>query len=307
MLQDMVLLSGLDGNFANFCAAYTGMARNRLHSLNHLFGTLSNNLQSNYIVGRMALKQQWSDMTTIGENKVRDCLKSIGFIVEKIPESSQQTPDFLVKDEVSRYVIEVKDKDNQKFIDLIDGKNIHGKVNLEYDNVISRIIREGAGQLDSYHSQEKIFRIIWFFIGTNFFGGSLSSQIGKTLYGLQEIEGYKVTGEFFQTMCYYFTFSEFFRSKQLDAVVVQSPNETVLCVNDFSVQRDELRQTRLYQSFVENNLYIIEPSKSRCCIADDFTSLDRKNSKAVADFICKKYNLREITAYSYNLVNLPIE
>jgi hypothetical protein len=246
-------------------------------------------------------------MATVGENEVRNYLKSIGFTVTKIRESSQQTPDFLVSDEVSQYVIEVKDKDNQKFIDLIDGKNTDGKVNLEYDNVISGIIREGVSQLDSYNGQEKTFRIIWFFIDTNFFGGSLSSQIGKTLYGLQEIEGYKVNGKFFQTICYYFTFSEFFRSKQLDAVVVQSPNETVLCVNDFSVQRDELRQTRLYQSFVENNLYIIEPSKSRCCTADDFTSLDRKNSKAVADFIGRKYNLREITAYSYNLVNLPIE
>lgn len=246
-------------------------------------------------------------MAKAGENEVRSYLKSIGFIVTKIPESSQRTPDFLVSDEVNQYVIEVKDKDNQKFIDLVDGKNTNRKVNLEYDNVISGIIREGVAQLDSYDSQEKIFRMIWFLIDTNLFGGSLSSQIGKTLYGLQEIEGYKANGEFFQTICYYFTFSEFFRNKQLDAVVVQSPNETVLCVNDFSSQRDEFRQTKLYQSFVESNLYIIEPSKSRCCIADDFTSLDRKNSKAVTEFIGRKYNLRKITAYSYNLVNFPIE
>lgn len=246
-------------------------------------------------------------MTTIGENRVNEYLMSLGFIVTKIPETSQQTPDFLVSDEVSQYVIEVKDKDNQKFIDLIHSNNRDSKVNLEYDNVISGIIREGVSQLDSYISQEKVFRIIWFFIDTNFFGGSLSLQIGKTLYGLQEIEGYKLNGEFFQTICYYFTFSEFFRSKQLDAVVIQSPKEIVLCVNDLSLQSDELRQTRLYQTFSKSKLNIIEPSKSRCCIADDFTSLDRKNSKAVAEFVCRKYNLREITAYSYNLVNLPIE
>lgn len=246
-------------------------------------------------------------MATVGENEVRNYLQSLDFTVIKIPESSQQTPDFLVNDEVSRYVIEVKDKDNQKFIDLVNGENADGKVNLEYDNVISGIIKEGVSQLDSYESQGKIFKVIWFFIDTNFFGGSVSSQIGKTLYGLQEIEGYKANGEFFQTLCFYFTFSEFYRSKQLDAVVIQSPNETVLCANDFSVQRDEFRQTRLYQSFVENKLHIIEPSKSRCCIADDFTCLDRKNSKTVADFIGKKYNLRKITVYSYTLVNLPIE
>lgn len=246
-------------------------------------------------------------MATVGEHKVRNYMRSLGFTVTKIPEHSQQTPDFVVEDGISQYVIEVKDKDSQKFIDLINDEKADGKVNLEYDNVISGIIREGVNQLDSYESQSKFFRVIWFYIDTNFFANSVSLQIGKTLYGLQEIEGYKANGEFFQTLCFYFTFSEFYRSKRLDAVVVQSPNEIVLCLNDFSVQRDEFRQTRFYQSFVENKLHIIEPSKSRCCIADDFSSLDRKNSRVVADFICKKYNLQKITSYSYTLVSLPIE
>lgn len=245
-------------------------------------------------------------MATHGENEVRKYLEAIGFSVTKIPETSQQTPDFLVDDEASHYVIEVKDKDNQKFIDLINSQTVSDKVNLEYDNTISSIIREGVKQLDSYKKHEKHFKALWFFIDTNFFGGSISAQIGKTLYGLQELEGYKTSGEFFQTLCFYFTFSEFYRNKRLDAVIVQSPSETVLCINDFSIKRDELRQTKLYQSFVGNGLYIIEPSKSHCCVADDFT-LDRKNSKAVAEFIGKKYNLRKITAYSYALFNLPLE
>lgn len=247
-----------------------------------------------------------SEMSTVGENEVRKYLETLGFSVAKIPESSQQTPDFLVKDEAFQYVIEVKDRNNQKFIDLLNSPTANGNVNLEYDNAISGIVREGVKQLDSYENQGEAFKALWFFIDTNIFGGSISAQIGKTLYGFQELEGYKTNGEYFQTLCFYFTFSEFYRNQQLDAVIVQSPKETVLCVNDFSVQRDKLRQTRLYRSFLQNGLYVIEPSKSRCCVADDFT-LDRKNSKEVAEYIGKKYNLKKITAYSYSSFNLPLE
>lgn len=246
-------------------------------------------------------------MLTVGESEVWKYLSTFGFNITKIPKSpTKQTPDFLVEDETAQYVIEVKDKENQKFIDLINIQNTSDKVDLDYDNAISGIIRKGIRQLDSYKNQGKIFKVLWFFIGTTLFGDTISTQIGKTLYGLQELEGYKNSGEYFQTLCFYFTASEFYRNTQLDAVIVQSPKEIVFCVNDFSVQRDELRQTRLYQSFIEKGLHIIEPSKSHCCVADDL-SLDRRNSKVMAEYISKKYNLREITAYSVSFLNLPLE
>lgn len=249
---------------------------------------------------------KWSGMSTNGENQVRNYLEALGFSVTKIPETLEKTPDFLVKDEVFQYVIEVKDKDDQKFIDLLSSHAASNTVNLEYDNTISSIIREGVKQLDSYESQGEAFKALWFFIDPNIFGGSVSAQIGKTLYGLQELEGYKTNGEFFQTLCYYFTFSEFHKNQQLDAVIVQSPQEMVLCMNDFSIQRDKLRQTKLYQSFSKDGLQIIEPSKTRCCVADDFT-LDRRNSKAIAEYLGKKYNLKKITSYTYALFNRPLE
>lgn len=244
---------------------------------------------------------------TLGEKQVRKYLETLGFHVTKIPESPlRQEPDFLVRDEVSQYLIEIKDKDNQKFIDLLNSQPANDKVNLEFDNSISAIIRDSARQLDSYEGQGEIFKILWFFVGANIFDSSISMQIGKTLYGLQELEGYKRSGEFFQTLCFYFTYSEFYRCKQLDAVIVQSSEEKVLCVNDFSSKRDSLRQARLYQHFYQNGLQIIEPSKSHCYVADDFT-LDRKNSKEVAEYVGRKYDLKKITAYTYSLFNLPLE
>ena len=243
-------------------------------------------------------------MSTIGENLVQSYLELHGFMVTKIPETSiRKSPDFLVEDGNTRYIIEVKDKDNQKFIDLLYGKRECNKVDLEFDNVISRKIRKGAKQLNSYKKQGKIFKVLWFCVHADLFVDSLTIQIGKTLYGLQELEGYKNSGKYFQTLCFYFTFSEFYKNKQLDAVVVHSPNEIVLCVNDFSVQLEELHQTKLYHHFVDKGFYIIEPSKSRFCIADDF-SLDRNNNKAVAEYIGHKYNMREIRIPKTALFNL---
>lgn len=244
---------------------------------------------------------------TAGEIEVKNYLESFKFKVAKIDEvSTHQSPDFLVEDENSQYIIEVKDKENQKFINLINSQTRSDKIDLEYDNAISSIVREGAKQLDSYKKKGKIFKVLWFFVNVNLFGGAISTQIRKTLYGLQEIEGYKKSGEYFHGICFYFTFSEFYRNKLLDAVIVQSPAETVLCMNDLSTQRDELRKTKLYQLFVEKKLQIIEPSNRGYYIADDF-SLDRKNRKAVAEYIGNKYNLREIKVYTHFLFNLPLD
>lgn len=252
--------------------------------------------------------------STYGENTVQNFLQSFGFTIAKIPELPEQklkTPDFLVTDQSVQYLIEVKDKEDNKFMDLINSR-ISGEktVGLEYDNTISSIIKEGANQLDSYDKTGNKFKVLWFFIDAALFSSQVSRQIDRTLYGLQEIEGYTKSGKFFQTRCFYFTYSDFYRHKQLDAVIVQRPNEIVLCMNDFSSRSNELRQSKIYQLFEEKGFHIIEPSQmekdSRCFIADNF-SISRKDSESVANYIGKKYNLRQIIAYDFSMFNLPLE
>lgn len=253
--------------------------------------------------------------TTYGENAVQNFLKSFGFNVTKIPELPEQnkeTPDFLVKDESTHYIIEIKDKEDQKFRGLVNSR-VPGKktVGLEYNNTIAGIIKDGASQLDAYEKTGNKFKVIWFFIDTSVFSAHISRQIGWTLYGLRELEGYTKNGKYFGPKgCFYFTYSDFYKYKLLDAVVVHGPNEIVLCMNDFSHHSNKLRQTKFYRLFEKEKLHIIEPLKlekeSRCFIVDDF-SIDRKNSETVADYIGRKYNLRQITAYDFSLFNFPLD
>ena len=152
--------------------------------------------------------------------------------------------------------------------------------------------------------------MLWFFIDANLFYNPVSWQIENLLYGLQELEGPTITGNYLRGKCFYFGYSEFYRNKQLDAVIIQSQGSLTLNMNDFSAQCDELRQTKLYRLFVEGNLRIIEPSKMEkdklCLIADDFF-LSRKDSQAVADYIRTKYGFREIKAYNHPLLNFSLD
>ena len=62
-------------------------------------------------------------MPTIGETEVRNLLEPLEFTVTKIPElSTQETPDFLVEDKNAQYLIEVKDRGDKKFIELLIAK-----------------------------------------------------------------------------------------------------------------------------------------------------------------------------------------
>jgi hypothetical protein len=42
-------------------------------------------------------------------------------------------------------------------------------------------------------------------------------------------------------------------------------------------------------------------------IVDDDFSINRKNSKAVAQYLGEKYNLHEITAYKFSMFNFPLD
>ena len=70
-----------------------------------------------------------SEMSTVGEKEVRKYLETLSFDVSQIPEASHQTPDFLVNDETAQYGIEVKDQENQQFIDFLSRQIASDKVN----------------------------------------------------------------------------------------------------------------------------------------------------------------------------------
>jgi hypothetical protein len=252
--------------------------------------------------------------STYGQIAVQDFLELFGFTVMNIPEVPEQQremPDYLVEDGEIQYIVEVKDKEDQNFIELIDSKGPGEKtITLGHRNRISGIIKKGVEQLDSYEKIGERLKILWFYIDDALFGGLTARQIAWTLYGLMEIEGTTRSNKYYHAGCFYFTYNDFHRYKQLDAVIIQRPEEIVLCINEFSHWYTILNSTKLYQLFRKENLVIMDPPQmekdGRCFTAVD-CNISRNDTKAIAEHIAAKYGLRQITARDFFLFNLPLD
>ena len=224
------------------------------------------------------------------------------------------------------YVIEVKSKKTDEvFMALLESRVPGEKtLSLGYRNRLSGIIRKGANQLDSFTCGNDEFKLLWFALGTirlekimlregekslRWLENIVGRQLVSTLYGQVDVEGYNQNSEFFQSGCFYFLNSEFFRYKQLNAVVIQSTEGLLLCVNDLSEKYEEFLNSHLYNYFKKECQFIIDPKRmeieGRCLVVHG--NIDRKNDGVVIHHLIQKYNLRDLRVYKHVLVNMPLD
>jgi hypothetical protein len=261
------------------------------------------------------------------EAAVQEFFLSRGFVVSKIPEADEQTPDFLVKDREHQYLVEVKDKrTNQTLMELLESPLPGDKsLPLGYQNRLAGIIRKSVDQLVSYTEAPEIFKVIWFALNEMtldkwilrqgepsppFLEKVTQRQLFTTLYGYRDIEGYTQNGTSFKTGCFYFRNSDFFRyRKQLQAVIIHTTEEIVFCINDLSEQYHEFCRTALYHKWQCEGMLIIEPSKmeaERGCLVVD-GDVDRNDANLVIHHLVQRYNLRHVRLYEFDLFNYPLD
>jgi hypothetical protein len=245
------------------------------------------------------------------EALVQGFLVSQGCTVERIPEATAegvQRPDFLVD---SLYVVELKSRGDQKFAELLTSA-IPGekRLSIGYRNKISSIVEEGAEQLDSWGEAQDKFRILWFLITDSVFEKLIARQIVWTLYGLTELEGYTREDEWYSAGCFYFTYSEFYKHRQIDAVFIQTSDGNVLCINEFSSQYERFRSSEFHRLAKCEGWLIWDPPqmvKEGKCFSLADVDFSRSDPDAVLDHIARKYNLRQVDSYEFHLVNYPLD
>jgi Holliday junction resolvase len=246
------------------------------------------------------------------ETAVEEFLKSHGFSVKRIPEAptkGERRPDFMVACE---YVVEIKSRRDPKFAELLASQIPDEKppLSIGYKARISSIVKDGVEQLISYEEAQGALKILWFFIDNPLFGGLIARQIVWTLYGLMELEGYTQSENWYSAPCFYFTYNEFYKYRQLDAVFIQGTEENVLCINEFSGRYDRFHTTAFYQRAVREEWVILDPRQmereSKCFTLVD-CDVSRKDHNAVLDYIAHKYNLRQVNAQVFCLVNYPLD
>mgnify|MGYP001599775662 CR=1 FL=1 len=236
-------------------------------------------------------------MKSKSEEFVRLRLERAGFDVTKLDEHGCRQPDFLVNDGTYTYLLEVKSKFPNPVRAAKRGKALHihqtysetGPIG--YDDRIARILRDAEKQL---HSKARIadFRIIWIF-AEGYDANAKLQMVRSTLYGTCGI--FDLDDLQFNKPCLYFHYSEFLRmGARIDAVVISSIQNGLICLNMFSSRYSELRDSRMCKEIGIEVLDPISAERDGAVLIADVRG-SRKDVRIPLRYIQEKYGRPRLT------------
>lgn len=229
------------------------------------------------------------------EMALRDWL---GCAVTKIPVGQEKTPDFLAVLEGQHFLIEVKTKaedpheSHRRYASLDAGELFESWQPLGRKNTLSGLVRDVAAQLGAHAAAEDCICLAWF-VTVGYGASARRDQVEATLYGSTTVADWSDGGG--AAPCYYFTYSDFFRFKEvLDGAVVSNFSEARLLLNNHSRNYARLRHSSLRAKFGEG---VCDPpmaeSEGKAFIVDG--DVDRVDEGEVLTFLRKKYKQDKLT------------
>ncbi|WP_105255175.1 hypothetical protein [Pseudoalteromonas sp. T1lg75] len=233
------------------------------------------------------------------ENTVIDYLSKFDVIAEKIEETKEKTPDFIVRGE-DNVLIELKEKfdadiehETQEST-LAKGDVFQRTHTTGYWNSISSVITKGIKQLKAQKSNTKSKYCFLFIVTSGVNPSTQVKQFESTFYGRKSI--IDVGSESNQAVwCYYFYHSLFSIHKNAidGAFVVDSNNgQTRLLINDQSPQYESVKSSEFLSKF-RGKIGIVDPveleASNEIYIAD--TTIPRNDEDAVKEFVFNKYGI----------------
>jgi len=230
------------------------------------------------------------------EGFVERGLRSMGFDVRRIAVGATKKPDFLVRDGMHTYLIEVKDKfpDRKKLRRrkevLLKGEVYDEHESTGYRNAVSAMIREAADQLAAFADQRVDFRIIWLHARGRHPDVQMS-QFRATLYGARDIVDLgDVVGTCTARPCLYFGFAEFFNLRDvLDGAFVSTDQMGLFCLNQLSPRYAALKTSALCRAF-EPGVYdpLLKEREGEAYVAD--CEMSRRDKTAILKYVQGKYH-----------------
>ncbi len=216
--------------------------------------------------------------------------------------NDKKTPDLFVEGGGRRILIEVKSKeDDQQLRQLLEGPT--GTQMLYNSSSLDTILRDAWRQIREFPQRHlDDLTLIWF-IARAIGGITILSRsaIRSLLYGTAILEGRRRDGTSYEKECYFFTESAFFKRKKLDGVILHEKQDIELCLNPYSSGSSTLA------GLLGSIFATIDPKKleanGKCFIAD--CNHDRRNRKAVLQFLKEKYLLDTVSILDFRLFNLP--
>ena len=244
---------------------------------------------------------------------VQNKLENMGFCVDRISESDRPRPDLVVSVRNATYVIEVKTKEpnaevTAKRDEILESGDIFSHTEpLGPRNLLSGLVKNAAKQLRAYSRSEltDFYSIVWLYcVGLH--AEDRCEQFINTLYGSTMITDWD--GDF-TGPCYFFRNSEFYRHRNtLDAAVVSTDENLLLCLNPLSHRYEKVKETKLISELLDWTLDPLEwEARGEALFVDG--AVDRGNQRAILDFLRKKYSLgQRTTPFDWNCIRgeMPI-
>lgn len=233
------------------------------------------------------------------ENTVIDYLTKFDVIAEKIEETKEKTPDFIVRGE-DNILIELKEKfdadiehETQEST-LAKGDVFQRTHTTGYWNSISNVITKGIKQLKAQKANTKSKYCFLFIVTSGVNPSTQVKQFESTFYGRKSI--IDLDSDSNQAIwCYYFYHSLFSIHKNVidGAFVVDSNNrQTRLLINDLSPQYESVKNSEFIAKF-RGKIGIVDPKEleasNEIYIAN--TKIPRKDEGAVKEFVFNKYGI----------------
>jgi hypothetical protein len=239
------------------------------------------------------------------EIDVNHFFSNLGYHVEKIPESSVESPDFLVYDDSVSYLVELKTKfpSMEQIAErksTLETGEIHSiQESITYQNRLHGIIKKAVGQLDE-HKDKIPFRLIWL-LSTDYLAEPRMLQFKSTIYGIACVVdvSQERPGD-----CYFFYNSDFYRyrSKLDSAIISTDMTNPVLLLNPLSARYENLKSSSLIKHF-DNAL--IDPYnldlQGKAFLVD--SDVDRGNEEAVLQYLREKYKSENFVKLSMNYLS----
>lgn len=233
------------------------------------------------------------------ESYLIDYLEKFDVVAEKIMESDDKTPDFLV-DQEEKVLIELKEKtddeaQHEKKERSFDNNRIFEYANTSgYRNRLSGIISYGVRQLESRKSETKSQFCFLFIVANGVAPSNQLQQIYSTVYGNRDVIDFGLNSNMAKS-CFYAYFSEFYKHRGvLDGVFVACNGSVFLLMNSLSVNYPDILSSNFYSRFV-GKIKIVEPleleKKGEVLIAD--CDVPRNNQDKVKQYVFDKYNIKD--------------
>ncbi len=244
------------------------------------------------------------------EVEARSLFVHLGLTVQPVETGERPTPDLLVLGDGPGYLVEVKARydDASAEDELRSGRVASHQRSLGYEDKVARIARNARRQLRAQDPERERIWMLWLDARAVMSNEGLRDQLIGTLYGVRHAVFEDQEGDTVSLHCYYARPGVFERWPELDIAIVADRDGWLLCLNEFSDRKVNVRALRLAREFAARAAVVVPSELERAGKAMVVPiTLDRRSDQAVTAHLREKYEHPELLVIDFQQAAAGVE